>query len=473
VALTPASWRVFGRRFIVACAAALVIMVASIVVLNVKVNQTLADTKRIGNLTFPEGPAEGGNYLIIGSDSRAFVQDQAQAQAFGSAAQEGGQRSDTMMVLHIDPSTKSNLLVSFPRDLLVTGASGDKVQINSVFNSGPQAVIDMMRRDFSVDINHYVEINFEAFIGVVNAVGKIPVYFPYNARDTYSGLNEPAGCQVLDGNAALAYVRSRHLQYDKLANGHWTDGSPRADLDRITRQQDFIRKLASSASAKAGQNPLDALDIANAIVPKLKIDDQLSKDNILRLVKTFRNVDPKQEGALEMVTLPNVASTSQSGRLEVQQPEADQLLSRLRTFGGDTAKTPTVHEADVVVGVLNGSGRNGLAGTTLPELQLRGFGPGPVGNAPATAKTLVRYPPGNLAKAELVARYLGGVGSLVEDPSVKDSDVVVVIGNDWRGVHGKGKTVSAPSTTTTTVKKTSSTTAKGQTTGSGAPAPAC
>jgi hypothetical protein len=96
-----------------------------------------------------------------------------------------------------------------------------------------------------------------------------------------------------------------------------------------------------------------------------------------------------------------------------------------------------------------------------------------VGNAPAAAKTLVRYAPGNLAKAELVARYLGGVGSLVEDPSVKDSDVIVVIGSDWRGVHGKGKTVAAPSTTTTTVKKTSTTTVKGGSTGSGAPAPAC
>ena len=225
-------------------------------------------------------------------------------------------------------------------------------------------------------------------------MGKIPVYFPYAARDTYSGLNVPPGCQPLDGNAALAYVRSRHLQYDKLGNGRWSDASPRADLDRITRQQDFIRKLASSASAKAGQNPLDALDIANAIVPKLKIDDQLSKDNILRLVKTFRNVDPKQEGALEMQTLPNVASTAQPGRLEVQQPQADQLLARLRTFGGDQSTAPAAREADTVVGVLNGSGRNGLAGTTLPKLQLRGFGPGPVGNAPPTRQTIVRYAAG-------------------------------------------------------------------------------
>ena len=105
------------------------------------------------------------------------------------------------------------------------------------------------------------------------------------------------------------------------------------------------------------------------------------------------------------------------------------------------------------------------------KLQLRGFGPGPIGNAPATAKTLVRYAEGALPKAELVARYLGGVGQLISDPSLTDSDVIIVIGSDWRGVHGKGKTVDAPSTTTTT-GKTSSTTAKGDKAADGA-APAC
>ncbi len=448
-------------------------MVASIVVLNVKVDDTLAGTQRIAGLSFPEGPAEGGNYLIIGSDTRAFVSDAQQAQAFGSAAQEGGQRSDTMMVLHVDPERKSNLLVSFPRDLLVNIPGEGRGQINAAFNSGPQKVIDLMKQDFDLDINHYVEIDFQAFIGVVDAVGKIPVYFPYPARDNYSGLNVSfAGCQALDGNAALAYVRSRHLEY--LKNGRWSDASPRADLDRITRQQDFIRKLASFASAKAGQNPLDALEIANAIVPKLKIDKQLSKDNILRLVKTFRNVDPKQDGALEMLTLPNAASTSQPGRLDVSQPAADQLLARLRTFGGDPTKAPVAREADTVVSVLNGSTLTGEAGKTIAKLQLRGFGPGVVGNVKDPApKTLVRYAPGALAKAELVARYLGGVGQLIEDPSISGVDVVLVIGGDWRGVHGKGKTVEAPSTTTTTVKKTTATTAKGQKPAAGAAAPAC
>ena len=92
--------------------------------------------------------------------------------------------------------------------------------------------------------------------------------------------------------------------------------------------------------------------------------------------------------------------------------------------------------------MLNGSDQTGEAGKTIAKLQLRGFGPGEVGNAPAPApRRWCGTRPGALAKAELVARYLGGVGQLIEDPSVTDVDVVLVIGTDWRGVHGKGKAV--------------------------------
>lgn len=451
--LSAATRRTFLFRFLVASAAALVVMTASIVYLNVQVGQTLDRTTKIPDLVFPEGPAEGGNYLLIGSDTRAFVENQTQAEAFGTPQAEGGQRSDTMMVLHVDPTTKTSLLVSFPRDLLVQIPGKGQVQINSVFNDGPQAVIDMMKSVFDIDINHYVEVNFEAFIGVVDAVGTIGVDFPYAARDVLSGLNVPSGgCQQLDGNMALAYVRSRHLEYYK--DGRWTDASPRADIDRISRQQDFIRKLAAKASAKAGGNPLDAINIADAIVPKLKVDEQLTKDDILRLVKTFRNVDPEQPGALEMQTLPWAVSTSQSGRLVAKQPDADQLLARLRVFGdGGAAQPAAARPADVTVEVLNGTGENGAAGRALAQFQERGFAPGTVGDTGTTRATEVRYAPGAATKAALVAQYLGGVGQLVEDPAVTGVDVVVVIGADWQGVHGKGATVKPASSSSTSTTR--------------------
>ncbi len=447
-------------------------MVASIVYLNNQVSAKLQATKKV-SVTFPEGPAEGGNYLIIGSDSRDFVQDPGQAQAFGTNADTGGKRSDTMMVLHLDPANQTSLLVSFPRDLLVDIPGRGQGQINSAFNDGPQKVVETLKSNFDVDVNHYVEVDFAAFVSVVNAVDKIPVYFPAPSRDKYSGLNVAAGCMALDGDAALSYVRSRHLETFDEKSGRWRDASPRADLDRISRQQDFIRKLAAKASAKAGENPLTAIDIADAVVSKLTVDEQLSQDDILRLVRTFRNVDPTQSGALEMVTLPVEESTAQAGRLEAQQPQADELLARLRVFGSTPAPAETkVRPVDVTVSVLNGSGVNLAAGKALQLLQERAFAPGTPGNTSLTDTTLVRYAPANRAKAELVARYLGGVGRLVSDPSLTDADVLIVIGKDWRGIHGQDKAAKPAATSSTSAPK--STNGKKSTSTTTAPAgPVC
>ncbi len=425
------------------------VIVTTVVVLNLKVADTLAGTKKIPGLVFPNGPAQGGNYLIIGSDSRAFVNEPGQEQAFGSKQTQTGQRADVMMVLHIDPVQKTSLLVSFPRDLIVKFPSGGDGQINSAFDKGPQEVIDIMRQDFNVQINHYVQVNFQAFISVVDAVGKINVAFPNPTRDLFSGLSVPAaGCVALDGNSALAFVRMRKRQ--EFINGNWRDTSGRSDLDRISRQQDFIRKLAAKASAQAGQNPLDAINIANAVVPKLTVDEQLSTDDILRLVRTFRNVDPSQPGALDMQTLPVAPAPSDRNRLVVKDAEAAPLLDQLRNFGDTPTTGPVaVEPVDVTVTVMNGSNINNAAGRAFADFQARAFAPGTTGNTAITPRTQVRYAAGALAKGQLVMQYLGGVGQLILDPTLKSADVTVVIGADWRGVHARDKKVT-PATVPTT-----------------------
>lgn len=455
-------WRAFVRRYVIALGVTFVLVVGALIVGNQVIDNKISDIPRIGGLDLPQGPGQAGNFLIIGSDSRKDLNNET---AFGSESETGPAKSDTLMVVHVDPEAKTSLLVSFPRDLLVNIPGRGEDRINSAFNDGPQKVIDTLKQNFNIDVNHYVEVNFTAFVGIVDAVGKIPVYFPAPARDEYSGLNiTTPGCVELGGQQALEYVRARTLQYKNAETGEWENASPRADLDRITRQQNFIRRLADVAARKSGSNPLTALDVADAIVPKLTVDDQLSKTDIFRLVNTFRKVNPNDDSAVEMLTIP-VEDAGDGARLVLKQPDADSVVARLRSFGESTAKSgEKVLPAQVRVRVLNASGVDGAAGRALAKFQSYSFAPASAaGNAGIRATTEIHYRPGNENKALLVAGYMQGVGQAVADDSITDADVVVYIGQDFKGV--KKLTKKALQTTTTTKKSSKS----GGTTASSAP----
>jgi LCP family protein required for cell wall assembly len=431
------------------------VIIVGIVGTNVAVDMKLA---RITRVRLDEASASGSvsNFLVIGSDTRAFVDNAQDASQFGSATSQRGQRSDTMMIVHVDPKRKRNLVVSIPRDLVVDIPGRGSQRINAAFNDGPQKVIDTVKANFGVRIQHYVEVDFAAFQGIVNAIGKVPVYFPYPARDRKSGLDVPAaGCQALDGRQALAYVRSRYLEYR--VDGRWRDASPRADLDRIDRQHEFLRKLADTAVRAGMSNPLTASRIVDRIVAKLTVDTKMSRGDLLGLVNAFRKVDPNAPGALEMVTLPN--EPGGAGTLQLKQPDADAMLARLRDDGKHHAEVASVKPGDVRVQVLNASGVTGLAGRTLDQLEGAGFVGAGAGNTSRATGTSVRYANGAADKGALVQARLGR-GDLVGDDTLgADADVVVVLGTDATGPAasasgaGQASTSSAAATTATTQAK--------------------
>jgi LCP family protein required for cell wall assembly len=461
VVQTLPPWRAFVRRYVIALGVTFVLVVGSLVVGNRVIDDKISDIPRIDGLELPDGPGEAGNFLIIGSDSRKDLNNE---QAFGNESETGPPKSDTLMVVHIDPEAKTSLLVSFPRDLIVNVPGRGEALINSAFNDGPQKVIDTMKENFNVKINHYVEVNFTAFTGIVDAVGNIPVYFQAPVRDSFSGLNiTTPGCVELNGQQALEYVRARHMEQYDSSTGEWVDASPRADLDRITRQQNFIRRVADVAARKSGSNPLTAFDVADAIVPKLHVDETLSKTDIFRLVNTFRKVNPNDSSAVEMVTIP-VEAADDGAHLVLKQPDADSVLARLRAFGETTAKnTAKVLPAQIRVRVLNASGVDGAAGRALADFQKYSFAPADTGNTGFLEETEIHYRPGNENKAFLVAGYMQGVGKPVADDSITDADVVVYIGQDFKGVKKLSKKDLATTTTTKaekkSEKKTSTTTA--------------
>ena len=123
--------------------------------------------------------------------------------------------SDVVMILHLDPNKKTAAILSIPRDLFVPNARATGAnKIDAALVEGPQQLVSAIEEDFGIPIHHYVELNFDSFQGVVNALGGIKMYFPEPVFDAYSGLNVPTpGCHHLNGFQALEVVRARHLQY--------------------------------------------------------------------------------------------------------------------------------------------------------------------------------------------------------------------------------------------------------------------
>lgn len=461
--------RAFAGRLAVAFGAAVFFMGSAIFAVNYVIDQKLDSVDRV-NVTVADAPPEGANYLLIGSDTRAFVDNSAEKEAFGDQKETGGQRSDTMMVLHVEPGRQSTLAVSFPRDLWVDipGVGGSKV--NAAFNDGPDKVIQTLKQNFGIEINHYLEVDFKTFRGIVNSIGTVPVYFPYAARDQKTGLYVTLpGCVKLDGASALSYVRSRGLEYYSIPRKRWVSADAVPDIDRIARQQEFMRKLAGLAVQKSLNDPLTANDIADRVLENLKIDDGLSKGDIFELIDAFRTINPNDQSALEFQTLPWKNGPNQGGQdvLYPDEPAASEMINRLSDFSGGS-RTATVSPSSVKLEVLNASTQEGAASATLAELTKLGFRGAGEGNDKrgTVEQTEIRYQPGAQDKARTVFRYVRPDARLVEDENLKGADVAVVLGTNFSSIQ---KPSSEPTTTSTTPGASTSAAPSTAASGSGTP----
>ena len=449
------AFRAFLGRLLVALAVASLFMGGAVFAVNYVIDRKLDNVARV-DVSLASAPPEGANYLLIGSDTRAFVTNAVEEEAFGEEADTGGQRSDTMMVLHVEPSAQRTFVVSFPRDLWVDIPGVGSSKINAAFNDGPDKTIETLRANFDIEINHYLEVDFKSFRGIVNSIGSVPVYFPYPARDEKTGLYSPfPGCVRLDGQAALSYVRSRSLEYFSEERSRWVSADAVPDIDRIARQQDFMRKLAGLAVQRGLNNPLTANKITDRVLENLTIDSGLTKDNIFALIEAFRTIDPNDPNSLEFETLPWSNGPTQSGQsvLYVKQPEADAVFARLADFSG-TGSTGSgnvaVAPSDVKLQVRNGTGIAGEADAVLTELKTFGFRGGGTANDPrgTVELTEVRYAPDAEAKGKAVLEYVSPSARLVEDPDLKGADVVLVLGTNFESIVTpiEATTTSAPTT---------------------------
>jgi LCP family protein required for cell wall assembly len=392
-------------------------------------------------LTERGGSDEPRNFLLVGVDSAASLAEGDPARS--GRGNVGGLRSDTMMILRVDPAAEGAALLSLPRDLWVPLAGGGTQRLNTAIQSGgPGELIDTIEQYLGIPVHHYVQVDFAGFQELVDVVDGVEVYFANPVRDTRSFLDiQETGCVTLDGSDALAYVRSRH--YQTFEDGRWRS-DPSSDLGRISRQQDFIVRALRRAVDQGVRSPVTLDRIVNAALGAVTVDDLLTADDIIDLGRVFRAFDP---GDLDLHSLPVVNGTAGGASiLRLSDEQAQPTLDLFR--GTDVAD---LGPGDVRVLVLNGSGVTGQAGATGTAFGAAGFAMAGTGEAERFdfADTVVRYTAGNEAKADLVARYLdpAPVLELVEGPL--DADVVVVTGLRQAGVLGQPRP-PGPSTTAST-----------------------
>ena len=234
------------------------------------------------------------NFLLTGSDNGACP-DKGDGTSGGIGDRESfGERSDTIMVLRVDPTVNDVVVLSFPRDLWVKIAGTTReARINSAFDSkDPSRLIRTIADNFDVPIDHYVNVNLCAFKEIVDSVGGVKVPFAYRTKDEQVGFREVGpGCVELRGSQALAYVRSRSgYRYFNETEQDWVS-DPTGDIGRIARQQDFLRRSMQRALDRGTSNPATANALLNVALSRVITDDRLTPRDLLSLAQAMRKLN--------------------------------------------------------------------------------------------------------------------------------------------------------------------------------------
>ena len=417
-------------------ALALIVVIAgtgAIVVRKLSGNITTLDvSKRLGNRPTKAAQVlntDAMNIPIMGSDSRA-----GQGAGFGKVSVYGSSaRSDTTLLVHLYKGHQQALVVSIPRDSLVTIPpctldNGSTTQpwttkFNAAFSEGgPACTIKTVEQLTGVYIDHYVVVNFLGFEKVVDAIGGVSMCLTKPVNDTKAHLTLPAGTSLLDGKTALAFVRARY----SLGDG--------SDTARIRRQQAFLGSLMRKIkTAGVLLNPVKVYGLLDATTSALTMDPQLaSLTELQSIALSLRGLNAKD---LRFVTVPsapdgagNVVWTAKASELW-DALKTDAVWPRPGTLGFD-GKPLTTDPTSVRVNIVGAASMS--LSTMSDSMTALGYriGTTTTTKAPALHTTISAGSAGFEAARTLAAAL--GLTTVTLDPANTGSTVTLTIGTDYR-----------------------------------------
>lgn len=347
--------------------------------------------------------------LVVGSDRRDNLTPEQQREL--GTGDDDGNRTDTIMLVRIDPADDEVQILSFPRDLLVTTCSGAQDKINAAYVigentgvGGPSCVVQTITEVSGLPVDHYVEVDFAGFLNIVDLVDGVPVYLEHPIDDWRAKLDLPAGCQRLSGVEALGFVRTR--KYDN-------------DYGRIARQQRFVKSLTDElASVSNVINVPRMFSLVETGASAVTTDSGLSLDKMRRMAYSLQGLAGDR---VVSRTVPGDVQIINGIYYEIMnEPVAEQMfaafeagtLSDIDQVRREEGDEPTVTVEDVPsFAVLNTSDIGGLAWDVRTALVNEGFSVTVTDNATEVVRGSgeVRHPPHLEAEATLLASYMPNV----------------------------------------------------------------
>ncbi|WP_037677298.1 LCP family protein [Streptomyces griseus] len=266
---------------------------------------------------------DGTNYLIVGSDSREGLTSAQKKELHTGSAD--GKRTDSMMILHVGGS--GDTLISLPRDSDVEiptyvgsesgktfKGTGRHTKLNAAYaEDGPTLLVRAVEYNTGLHIDHYVEIGFNGFANIVDAVGGVEITIDKGFKDKYSGADFKAGRQTLNGEQALAFVRTRHA-------------FAASDLERTKNQQKFLSALAHQvATPSTVLNPFKLYPTMGAGLDSLIVDKDMSLWDLASMFWAMKGVSGGDGMSLNMP----ISGNTPNGNLQWDKTKVKTLVNEL------------------------------------------------------------------------------------------------------------------------------------------------
>jgi LCP family protein required for cell wall assembly len=369
-------------------------------------------------------PGKPVTLLLIGSDRREVL-----------GPSDVG-RSDTLILVRLDPRTKSISMLSIPRDLRVEIPGYGMDRINAAYSlgkgrNGAALALKTVKQLTGLQINDFVDIEFRGFVRLIDKLGGAFImvdrrYYNDTAVTNYASIDLQPGYQRLDGRDALSFVRFRHDQT--------------GDFGRIVRQQMFLREVKRQMGESARWTNWRQLAGLIGIVSRNTISDVSSFGKLLSLGRLVMSLDTTRvyqthidAQAIQVPTAGGVMADELQASSEEIQAAVQQFLHPERPPAPATERVPK----DVFqVRVMNGSGTPGIADQVAGQLSSLGYRTLVAGNAPTFdyKDSIVYSSQGLVAHADRIARMLKGapVQVVPRAPGVYDG-ITVIVGSSYGG----------------------------------------